>query len=329
MDTFKDFLSELKSRASNPLIVSFVISWLFCNYQIPVTLLFYKQSELSLDRYTSYLGVIQANTNFIYNFFIPLVLAIAYTLTMPFVKGFIRYLQAWVNADNDTRILEATNAGSMPISRFNKLREELKIERASLKELITTESATVDTLRALQSEYDKLELQNKTLSADAETSIKGQQQDLLQIQDLESKNAKLGLDLNDAISHAEKAELKIAKWNACNDSSTMNGTWLVKRITVIPTDHQDVERTHQSEEPFTLSFNNGTVASSLVDDEGQIYNIAGNLNENSVAFIIEYRSEHKQHRKETYFIKLAHARPLVLEGFLDGIHHVRFELQES
>jgi hypothetical protein len=49
-----DLLKELKDRLSNPLIFSFIIAWLFFNWQITVGLLLYKNDQLIRDGYFFY-----------------------------------------------------------------------------------------------------------------------------------------------------------------------------------------------------------------------------------------------------------------------------------
>lgn len=79
MDTLKDFISDIKERISNPFISSFIIAWIFRNYPIIITLIFYKQSDLNRDHYTSYIDVIQKNYSENHMLWFPLVVAITYT----------------------------------------------------------------------------------------------------------------------------------------------------------------------------------------------------------------------------------------------------------
>ena len=57
METLKALLTTLKERLNNPLILSFIASWLFSNYQIPLVLLFYKQTELVTWECQTYLEI--------------------------------------------------------------------------------------------------------------------------------------------------------------------------------------------------------------------------------------------------------------------------------
>jgi len=55
MDKVSDLFKELKDRINNPLVISFVVSWVFLNWRIFVGLFFYKSNELDVDKYKSYI----------------------------------------------------------------------------------------------------------------------------------------------------------------------------------------------------------------------------------------------------------------------------------
>lgn len=125
VETYKDFFEEVKSRVNNPLIVSFVTTWLICNWQIPVGLIFYEQAELAGDRYTSYFDLIYKHTDIWLNLIIPLALACGYTYGFPYVKGWIQRHQAGVMTTTENKILEITKAATL---------KNLEVENQRLKE---------------------------------------------------------------------------------------------------------------------------------------------------------------------------------------------------
>jgi len=124
MNTIKDFLSELKDRLTNPLISSFIVSWLLWNWPITVSFLFYSQEQLRLDQHNSYIDLILKHASSDNMLLYPLVCSIVYTLIFPLVKGAIIFFNAWVVSQTDTRILHSTKSTAIPIGRFLRLKED-------------------------------------------------------------------------------------------------------------------------------------------------------------------------------------------------------------
>ncbi len=139
MQPIKDFISEIKDRASNPLISSFIISWIFINWKITLALLFYKQSELKIDGYKSYSDLIISNSNFWHTIIIPTLLALVYTFGFPYIKAFVKLLNAKISARNETDILKATAQGYMPVKKYLQLTEALQQSTKELRELIDSQ----------------------------------------------------------------------------------------------------------------------------------------------------------------------------------------------
>ncbi|GGG99909.1 hypothetical protein [Pedobacter zeae] len=123
MEQFKDFFADLKERVSSPLISSFVISWLLINWPITVGLLLYKQQDLKADGFRSYYELIKGYSNWTYTALIPFLLALIYTFAFPYLKAWIKLLNAKIDNRNETNILRATSEGSMPVKKYIELRE--------------------------------------------------------------------------------------------------------------------------------------------------------------------------------------------------------------
>lgn len=140
LEQFKDFFADLKERASSPLISSFIISWLLINWPITVGLVLYKQQDLKADGFNSYYELIKGYSNWTYTALIPFLFACAYTFAFPYVKAWIKLLNAKIEANNETEILSATSAGSMPVQKYVELRKSNEVLTSELKELIVSQS---------------------------------------------------------------------------------------------------------------------------------------------------------------------------------------------
>ena len=87
MDKASDIHQELKDRLASPLFFSFLISWCIINWKIIIGLIFYKNSELKMDGYISYIDFITQNLKASHTLFYPLFAAILYTFIYPIVRN--------------------------------------------------------------------------------------------------------------------------------------------------------------------------------------------------------------------------------------------------
>ncbi|MGL2966924.1 hypothetical protein [Flavobacterium sp. XGLA_31] len=138
----KDVYENIKERLSNPLIFSFIISWLIYNWEITIALFWYDKAQIKAEGCKSIFEFIQHQlNNKCYSLIIPLGLAVLYTFGMPYFKEFvdlmnrraiifgnkwktkllkdgllleISKLRGQLESINDTRLLE----GNWSVTRF-------------------------------------------------------------------------------------------------------------------------------------------------------------------------------------------------------------------
>jgi hypothetical protein len=140
METIKDFFGELKERASNPLVSSYVIAWLIFNWPITIGILFYSQEELQLDGVRSYVDLVSRNSSIWLNLVLPAIFALAYTFVFPYVKAVVKLYHAKISAKNESDILKATKDGMMPVKKYIELRDTQNLVTTQLRELIDSQS---------------------------------------------------------------------------------------------------------------------------------------------------------------------------------------------
>ena len=157
MDKLNDFLKELKMRLSNPLIFSYLFSWIFINWQVTIALLFYKMDELSKDGYSSYTDVIRKNFNGWKYYVIPAAVAVFYTFGFPFIRSWIKQFQAWLNGRTDNKIIEISKTISIPMERYLRDRQFYLSNTEELKNVMEKESQTLIESQALRAERNQLQ----------------------------------------------------------------------------------------------------------------------------------------------------------------------------
>lgn len=92
-EKIKDVYENIKERLSNPLIFSFIVSWLICNWKITVALIRYDKSQIKAEDCKSIFEFIQLKIDNRWDsFYFPLILAFAYTLGFPYLRQGIRIL---------------------------------------------------------------------------------------------------------------------------------------------------------------------------------------------------------------------------------------------
>lgn len=209
MDTLKDFISDIKERISNPFISSFIIAWIFRNYPIIITLIFYKQSDLNRDHYTSYIDVIQKNYSENHMLWFPLVVAITYTFVIPWVKSGIKIFNSWLASLTDTGIIRATKGQWMTVEKHADLSKGLEDEKARYIALITTAgTARKDYLEIkalLELEQNTVESEKKKLQ-----ELKTEHAEILNAHELEldERIAKITLENNLRVSKIQDSTLE-------------------------------------------------------------------------------------------------------------------------
>lgn len=141
MDKFLDFLKELKARASNPLISSFIISWSVVNWRVIIGLIFYTNEQLKFDGYKSKIDLVYQNDTSTKYFLIPIAFALAYTFLFPFVKNYIQAFNSWIRSWGSDLDLKYAKKGKISVEKYIKLRDLYTGRISELEKAIADESS--------------------------------------------------------------------------------------------------------------------------------------------------------------------------------------------
>lgn len=152
----REFYNDLKSRVSNTLISSFIISWLIFNWRIPIAFIFYNQADLIIDGYKSYFELVTKSYSSINFILIPLAFSIVYTFGYPVIRTFISAFNTKIQKWSENWNLEISKDGSIPITKYLNIRDDYKKQQLDLKELIESEGSTKEQLDKLKIDYEKL-----------------------------------------------------------------------------------------------------------------------------------------------------------------------------
>ena len=163
-----DFFKELKDRLSNPFIFSFMIAWLFFNWQITISLLLYKNDQLIKDGYISFIDLIRRNSGIRSMVIGPLLSAIFYTFVFPFFKNCVYAFQAWVNTWGTAWNLNLSKGGKIPVAKYLSLRQDYKNRTKVLQEALESETGYLKENRALTEKMTESQLAIRNLQESAD-----------------------------------------------------------------------------------------------------------------------------------------------------------------
>ena len=131
MDEVKDFFKDLRERVTSPVFGSFIISWLVCNWDLVILILFNNSDTLKQDRFS--LIYLSFKTHSIYHLLIfPLLGCTLYILGYPYLKNWIKKYNAKKKAENEHEILLATTGYSIPLERYIEQLDILEAEKSKL-----------------------------------------------------------------------------------------------------------------------------------------------------------------------------------------------------
>lgn len=198
MDKIDDFFKDLKERAANPLISSFVFSWLIWNWRIPLVLFFYKLGDLKLDHFNSYIDFItyQLNNKWV-AFVYPIISALIYTFIYPFINNWITIINSWFTAWKTTKSLNVKKTYTVSLDNYINLREIYHTRTNELKIVINQERSYLAKNEDLINKIAKVEIE---------------------------KNAILD-DLNSSKTSLYTITESLKEWQDSNNILILNGTW--------------------------------------------------------------------------------------------------------
>nr|WP_315203204.1 hypothetical protein [uncultured Flavobacterium sp.] len=182
----------MKERLSNPLIFSFLISWLVYNWKIPVALIWFDENQISATGCKSIFEFIEYEWSKNGKIKEPIFVAFGYTLLLPVIKNLNRLLNSFVYKYADILDFKILKKSSVSIEKHLKIRDAYFLRTQELDKIFKDEDIYIAENNQIRNE--------------------------LSIAKENQKNADiLRVELNDII-------------NGINDISFLNGFWNVTYV---------------------------------------------------------------------------------------------------
>jgi hypothetical protein len=131
MEKVSDILKTIKERISNPLIFSFIISWLLFNWEISIGLFWLSEEELKREGYKSLLDYINCKGA---NFGWPIFTALLYTIGGPLIKILVTAFHTLTSKWSDNWSLKLSEGSNVPLEKFLSLKENMTKRTKVLEE---------------------------------------------------------------------------------------------------------------------------------------------------------------------------------------------------
>ncbi|HMG66143.1 MAG TPA: hypothetical protein VK588_00600 [Chitinophagaceae bacterium] len=169
MEKLKELWSNIRDRLTNPLVFSFLCSWIVFNWKIVIALLWYDTSQIQKAGFTTIFDFVSKTINDQDSFWHPLFFAVGYTVFMPLVKNLIRALYSWMSKWGENWNLKIMRGGKIPIEKFFRLRDDYDKRTTLLESIISKETQ-------LTTEYNSV----KTELLEAQSSENNLKQQLIE-----------------------------------------------------------------------------------------------------------------------------------------------------
>ncbi len=161
MDNIKDILQNIKERFTNPLIFSFVCSWIFINWEISLAVIWHDNTEIKNNGCTSIYEFILDNLNTTKSFWYPLCFAILYTFLIPIIRNIIRAFHAWALKWGENWNLKISKGAKIPFTKYIKIRDSYDERSKILEKVILKENEIIVEYNTIKTTL--LETENKLL----------------------------------------------------------------------------------------------------------------------------------------------------------------------
>lgn len=171
MESIRDFISSISERFSNPLISAFCVSWIFINWQITVSLIWFDSHQIFYEGYDSIFELIRAKLNIRYYFYYPLSSALVYTFLMPIIRTYIGAFNSKISKWSENWNLVITGSGKIGVDKYIKLRKRLEMQSKTLEEIIEDEGMYSQKVIDLKSQNSELKNEKRKLQNQYQTLI--------------------------------------------------------------------------------------------------------------------------------------------------------------
>jgi hypothetical protein len=166
MTSLSDLLSGIRERVSNPLIFSFIISWLIFNWQIPTALFFVDAQEIRVHGFNSVFELVANRLSDRASWLTPLGAAFIYTLVFPFLRNIINAFNAWTTKWGNTWVFGISKSSNVSTEKYLNLKLQYERRTELLEKAIASETEVSTTNSNLQTQILEERVKNNELLAE-------------------------------------------------------------------------------------------------------------------------------------------------------------------
>jgi len=134
LEKLSDFFKSIRERITNPIVFSFILSWLVWNWEVTLLLIY-------ADSASSIIASIDKKKIF---FWPPVLFAISYTILSPLIKNLVRAFQTWCTKWGENWNLGISKEQNVPISKVLYISEEYAKKSKILEDIIKDRNKTIE-----------------------------------------------------------------------------------------------------------------------------------------------------------------------------------------
>lgn len=155
MERVKTFVDSIRDRLNNPLIFSFIVSWILFNWKITIAL-FWDNPTSSAQGHFSLINHIESNSSLWNSLLGPLISAALYTIVSPVVKNLITAFQNWNFSWGENWNIHILKRSKVEMEKYLSLRKNYDRRSKELEQILQQESEMSNTILHLKSDLSKL-----------------------------------------------------------------------------------------------------------------------------------------------------------------------------
>lgn len=140
MESFKDIFNSIKERFTNPLIFSFIISWLIYNWKITICLIYFNPEEFIKINNTDSLNFIASELNRKGSTLWPIIFAFVYTASVPLLKNLVRAFYSWCYMWGEKWNLSIIDGGMISVKKYIQFKNDYDQRTKTLVSILEDEN---------------------------------------------------------------------------------------------------------------------------------------------------------------------------------------------
>lgn len=171
MEKLSSIVDAIKERLTNPLFLSFLISWFCWNWQIPVALFWFDTKQLYSTANWNYVDYVRSQLDN-WSIIVPVLFALGYTFGMPLLMNRVRQFNAWIVKKGNDLVFKESQESKVSFENYYTVLHRNEEKARKLEEMIENQNN-------LRTSYDKSQKQNVEL----ETVITARDNELKTLKD--------------------------------------------------------------------------------------------------------------------------------------------------